>query len=479
MTEPPDIDGGRGALRRPFATWAAAPGAAPSRGGGSGIAMIAAVALVVSYLGRPFDYFLSGWHLPTALSLIGLVAGLLSGGLAVVKSRVGLPLVGLIIWMAGVTPFSSWRGGSADYVVRFAFTTVASLLPLAAGPRSVRDIGRVMLVAAAAPLIMLLLTGGGAPGQPPFLPEEQGGRLALAGGTYANSGDLALAAGFAIPFWLFIVAQFSWPVVRVPVGLLAVGYLIRAVLLTGTRSALVGGFGMLAVYFFALRGVRRLLLPVAAGIGVIVGAWMLPGQTASRLASVLDAFYTSGAEPATEADASAAQRRELLRDSVRFTLTHPLTGVGPGQFANVRWQEGVEEGWPKGWLITHNTYTQVSSENGIPALLLYLAFLAGVYQTLRKVKALNTPDSHPDWRTVRSMRNCLLAAFMYFSLCAFFLSTLGYMQVVLVASLALALERVTRLSIARASAAGATSAANAPPDARTANNRFGAMTARP
>jgi O-antigen ligase len=274
----------------------------------------------------------------------------------------------------------------------------------------------------------------------------------LAAGTYANSGDLALAAGFAIPFWIFILSQFTWPVLRIPVGLLAAGYLIRAALLTGTRSVIVGGAGMLAVYFFVLRGGRRLILPVAAAIGVAVAAWLLPGQVASRLATVVDAFYSRGSEEMTEADLSATQRRQLLSDSIRYTVTHPLTGVGPGQFTDVRWQEGVEEGRPKGWLITHNTYTQVSSENGIPAFLFYLLFLFGIYRTLRVVRALNAPESHPGWRAVRSMRNCLMAAFVFYAICAFFLSTFGYMHVMLVAGLALALERVTRSSLSLAAA---------------------------
>jgi O-antigen ligase len=422
-------------------------------------------------MGRPFDFILAGFHIPAALSAIGLVAGLLGGGLAALKSRIGLPLVGLMVWMAGVTPFSFWRGGSVDYTARFAFTTLAFLLPLAAGPRSVRDIGRLMLLAAAAPTMLLLLTGSGASASAAASPGEQAGRLALGGGTFANSGDLALLAAFAVPFWLFTVVQFSWPVVRVPVGLLGAAYLVRAALLSGTRAVLLGGAGMLAVYFFALRGVRRLILPVAAGIGVFVVAWTVPGQILSRLASLVDAVYASRAEEMSEAELSAAQRRELLRDSLRFTLRHPLTGVGPGQFTNVRWEEGVVEGQTKGWLITHNTYTQVSSENGIPALLLYVAFLFGIYRTLRNVKALNVPDSHPGWRTVRSMRNCLMAALVLYAICAFFLSTLGYMHVVLVAGLALSLERVTRTAIARAASTADAAADSTSPESRTVASR--------
>jgi O-antigen ligase len=62
---------------------------------------------------------------------------------------------------------------------------------------------------------------------------------------------------------------------------------------------------------------------------------------------------------------SAQQRKELLFISLKVTAQHPLFGVGPGNFAIV---SGV-------WLATHNSYTQMSAEGGIPAFLLYVLIL--------------------------------------------------------------------------------------------------------
>ena len=59
-----------------------------------------------------------------------------------------------------------------------------------------------------------------------------------------------------------------------------------------------------------------------------------------------------------------------------LTLTHPVFGVGPGAFGVAQDELARSRGKEKGsWLGTHNSFTQISSEAGIPALILYLAVL--------------------------------------------------------------------------------------------------------
>jgi O-antigen ligase len=71
----------------------------------------------------------------------------------------------------------------------------------------------------------------------------------------------------------------------------------------------------------------------------------------------------------------------LLRHSLIFTIRHPLFGVGPGMFvvADDDYQKTL--GFRKGtWLGTHNSYTQVSSELGIPG---FLFFVTAVWMALK------------------------------------------------------------------------------------------------
>jgi O-antigen ligase len=81
----------------------------------------------------------------------------------------------------------------------------------------------------------------------------------------------------------------------------------------------------------------------------------------------------------------------LLKHSLIFTMQHPLFGVGPGNFVVADDSYSKTIGLRKGsWLGTHNSYTQVSSELGIPAFLFFVAAVAmalkgsyAVYQRTR------------------------------------------------------------------------------------------------
>jgi O-antigen ligase len=107
-----------------------------------------------------------------------------------------------------------------------------------------------------------------------------------------------------------------------------------------------------------------------------------------------------------DADASSQQRMYLLIQSLKQTALHPIFGVGPGQFEEI---SGV-------WHETHNTYTQFSSEAGLPALVLFLLFLRSGFRRLREKRTGGAPDES----ALASALQCSLAAYM---VGAFFLST--------------------------------------------------------
>jgi O-antigen ligase len=106
-------------------------------------------------------------------------------------------------------------------------------------------------------------------------------------------------------------------------------------------------------------------------------------------------------------DASTSARIELLKDSLRLTLRNPILGVGPGMFMVAQNTMSVEEGHPMGsWHGTHNTYTQFSSEGGLPAMALFVFILYRCVKGIRRADILNrqTPsDRQGEVRTI-----CLL-----------------------------------------------------------------------
>jgi O-antigen ligase len=88
--------------------------------------------------------------------------------------------------------------------------------------------------------------------------------------------------------------------------------------------------------------------------------------------------------------ASALQSREgriqLLKESLRTTVENPLLGVGPGQFPVAYTAKLNSRGiFHHTYRETHNTYTQISSEAGIPALLLYAAILVGCFRACNRL----------------------------------------------------------------------------------------------
>jgi O-antigen ligase len=429
-----------------------APGMQAPRPRGSATLMVVAALLLVLHLGRPFDYVLSGFHLPAIICGIALIAGVLGGGLLILKSRVGLPLLALIGWMALITPFSHWKGGSANYLAGYSFFMVGVLLVVAAAPRSLRDVKRLFVVAALAPTLIVLLAS--IPTEALWnVPEGTQGpvRMRLESGMYSNSADLALIAGFAIPFWLFLCSQFRFPVLQIPLAVMATIFLARSVLLSGTRSALLAGAGMFAVYFLFGGLPKKVLMVLLAVVAIASVPLILPGHITQRLGTLFDLLTSEASEDtSSEAALSAQMRRELLKDSIRYTLKYPLTGVGPGQFADYRWNEEVTEGIPKTYYVAHNTYTQISSECGIPGFICFLALLWGVCRTVKNANKTSSRDSHPDWRQVTAMRTCLIAAFVYYAICAFFMTLPAYVHPVLLGSLALALERTNCLAAEQA-----------------------------
>jgi putative inorganic carbon (HCO3(-)) transporter len=75
---------------------------------------------------------------------------------------------------------------------------------------------------------------------------------------------------------------------------------------------------------------------------------------------------------------SAQDRKRLFWRSIEVTKEHPLFGVGPGNFNEVSGQ----------WHTTHNSFTLMSSEGGIPAVILYVFILWCGFRNLRATKRL-------------------------------------------------------------------------------------------
>jgi putative inorganic carbon (hco3(-)) transporter len=390
--------------------------------------------VLLTLVGRLFEHILTGFHLPATICVLSLLFALAKGGLSSMKNQVGIPLALLIGWMVMCIPFSSWKSDSVSVTMYFSFY-VLMWLPISLAPRHMKDLVRIMLMLGIFNIVTLLLT------------KTTDGRLQGASlGTFSNSEDLALIAVLTIPFWALVASRVPLFPLKLAIGGATIFFLAYSAALTGARAGLIAAAGMAVVYFFSSSMSKKFALVCATVVLVPLVVTMLPAETAARLATVMDAFDSSGGGEAMD---SAASRHRLLLDSIRITLQHPLFGVGPGQFAQFRWNEGHTLGVRAGYLATHNAYTQISSENGVPGVIAFVSILVGTIKVLRRAKKINAPGSHPDWELGQSMATALMLSFTSLLFCGLFMANSQYIFWYLMGGLALALERVSAQAVVR------------------------------
>jgi O-antigen ligase len=363
-------------------------------------------------------------YLSTVTLFLLPLAWLFSGNaLRGFHTRTGRCFAAFLFWMLLAAPFSIWRGGSATFIANYVprayfcfFYTCSFVTSL----RRCRQLMYVQIVAAAFLLLSCAVFGGagGDAGET---------RLRIPHSLfYANSNDLALALLLGISSFLFLLASpgIANRVAGAACVLLAAFYAFQ----TGSRGSMIAAAGLFALIFWLSRGKWKV---AALGLSVLVVLFAAaiagaPSSTLHRLSllvheeALLDDPTSSRSE--TTADlasvASQKQRQELLHTSLRYTLMHPLLGVGPDQFPTAVEQDAARMGQHTPWLGTHNSYTQISSECGIPALIFYAAVILFCLRSNLRLY-LRTRD-RPAQRELSALSRCLLAGTCVYAVSAFF-----------------------------------------------------------
>ena len=293
-----------------------------------------------------------------------LIGALLSGGLQrVFRVRTAFYYLGFVLLLFPATLFSSWIGGSSTLVMMYVRTEAPALLFIAGTVMTWRECQLVMKTIAAGAIVNVLIGR--------IFIKEGAERLTLDFGSIANSNDYATQLLLVIPFVLYVVVTTKSVILRLA-GLGVIGYGLYLILQTGSRGGLLGVAAALGTLF--ILGTNRYRLAFLAFIPV---AALILAATPDEVMKRLKSFTASGDEVSAEAIASSESRKYLFKKSMEFTVTKPLFGVGPGEFANFEGRVSKAEGRRGNWHSTHNSFTQISSECGIPAALLYVATLIG------------------------------------------------------------------------------------------------------
>ena len=360
-------------------------------------------------------------YLSTVTLILLPLAWLFSGrALHGLRSTIGLCWAAFLLWMVLATPLSVWRGGSAVLLANYVPRAYMDFFYTCAFVTSLRRCRQWMYVQIASGAALLLScaaignSGGSIVGDP------GGARFRIPQSLfYANSNDLALALLLGISSFLFLFHQ-PGPIRRLTgiAGiLLSTFYAFR----TGSRGCVVAASALL-ILIFSLSRNRWKMAAVGLAASVVALAAASGGESSSALHRFSLLMTEASPAAANESDlasvASQLQREELFRTSVRYSLSHPLFGVGPDQFAVAVSQDAAGTNQQIPWLGTHNTYTQVSSECGIPALIFYVAAISLCLRWNLRLY-LRTRD-HPNYRELAGLSLCLLAGTLVFAVSAFF-----------------------------------------------------------
>ena len=319
--------------------------------------------------------------------------------------------VAFFIWMLLATALSSWVGGSVQRVlnygrVDFIFLFLGGLVLHWAHVRKV-------LVAIALAALVNVITGRF------FGVSDMGGRLNLSGmvGSIGNSNDYAAHLLLVLPIAAYMVIDSKRNVVvRVFFGAV-IGLGLTLILGTGSRGAVIGIALATVVFLFKATGFQRTATLVSLAVVAILAPLVLPASTLTRLKSLVG-------EEHVEAEESGRSREYLFKKSLEFTVEHPVFGVGPDQFANYEGKQRVEAGLIGNWHATHCAWTQVSSETGVPGLLL---FAGGLFSAFAMLWRTSGRAQRGGFQEIRNVTLCFLTGVAgYLGAITFLSNAYGY-----------------------------------------------------
>jgi O-antigen ligase len=325
-------------------------------------------------------------------------AVLFNGGVPrILASTIGRLYLLFVGFMGAAIPFSVWIGGSLEHVVAYLTYVLPMFLIFGGIISGWRQVRGAMAACAIGGVFVVL--------QAYLFRDMTIGRLMMkSSGTIGNSNDLAAHLLMLLPIvmyvaldkqrnWLFrLVASCS-----IPLGLIAI-------LQTASRGALLAVVLTVLFYLGTSRFRNQLKLIVVIGVLAVGALAVLPDAVLTRITDF-------GGETSSDTSESTKVRGYMFWESVRQSIRRPLFGVGPGQFATGESMDAAGSGRRGVWLTVHCTWTQVSSECGLPALLsllgaIGLAFV-GFYRSFRRAQALGLDD-------VALASHCMMLSFVGF-----------------------------------------------------------------
>jgi O-antigen ligase len=407
----------------------------------SAIAVVGFYALAMYlffYLSRFFDVLGVNLKVTMILNLVFWAAALVAGGLPIlVQSKAGRLMALFYGCMILSWPFSIWRGGSMEYMstaIR-SLLLMASIMALAVTTQWALRLMYVIGFAMAAAGTMSVVFGE----------QSERGRLALSAGTLADPNYYAMALLMGLPFVL-LKAVNEPHVFKRALPLAATIPILYAAIQTGSRGGMLALVVMLTVFLVRSQMQTRVVVMITVVAGIVAAVVLFPDDLINRYRTLFapaesEQSAMKDIEDQEVAAASANARKYLFIRSVEMTIKNPIFGVGPGMFSFAEADDAKDQGVKAAWHETHNTYTQVSSEIGIPAFLLYVSALVIALRSVYRLSKVKPVKADVRWQQVRNGAFYLYLALVTAMSGAMFLSIAYTGVLFILVGLAMALER--------------------------------------
>jgi len=288
----------------------------------------------------------------------------------------------MTIWMFIDVPFSIWHGGALEVVINVWLKAVLVFCVVASSLVIPRYCTRMITIAAFGILCgaVIGLFGGGT------VTQDRIGELNLRFGD-ANEFAQVLLIGMCL-----MLGYSATPGRAGPAKILAYGaviFMLVSFFRTGSRGGFIGLITVALFVFIKESVAIKAGMLVLVAIVTVCVVMFLPSTVKHRYVTLFGGSDNPTDIASIAAAGSAEGRQYLLQQSLLITAHHPIFGVGAGLFAVAENSVAIQGGKAKGaWHETHNMYTQVSSENGIPAFIFFVAAIVAAFRALNRVVAL-------------------------------------------------------------------------------------------
>jgi hypothetical protein len=366
----------------------------------------------------------------------GLLALIMSGRApAVLDHSISRGLIALTVWWIICIPFAVWPGGAAHTLTDQWVTSILTFF-LVGGlvATAKQSMTIVHLIGYASTFLALNALRVNS------LSLE--GRLGMRATRYGNPNDLAMVLLCGLPFLALMVIR-PGSMMRRLIGVAGFAAAMLAMSKTGSRGAMLGAVCGLVVVLANMSMANRIKSLAVVTVAFCVLMPFIPESLRSRFTTFFkdDTVHSDqeSAQMIRSSIESAYSRKMLLMDSITLTFKNPIFGVGPGMFPVAQDDLARERGEKMGnWHVTHNTYTEVSSESGFIGLGIYLFILFHAFRSLKRARSVRLPVYSKEMNDLQLVALAMKTSMVSFVTCMFFSSMayLPFMSVMLGVSVA-------------------------------------------